>query len=288
MLPADLVAKLSQCAAADFGTPRDLWFSRLARFTTMVAVGLVCELPELAYELKGIAREWIPYFKYRIITRPRREHVAKVAAFVGWLLIVAGVAGERVAEVKVNDFDVSIQGCSDARIAELTQENTVAKNDLAATFMRTRPRLLSDNAKFQTALKGKPKADVEIMFKPEDEEAYTLGMQIRARLTDTRPGLGAGWVVFSFRPLNQSDALPDKQLNHPEVPLAIKSGAWYGLGFVVKSAPYPCFNHENDSPVCALQAALMASGVGGGQISFDPRMPANTIKIIVGQEESGH
>ena len=67
------------------------------------------ELPELRYELRMIVRESIPYFRYRILTpSERRVHLAKVIAFIGWILIVVGVAGERVAEVKVKDFDVRI------------------------------------------------------------------------------------------------------------------------------------------------------------------------------------
>jgi hypothetical protein len=90
MLPTDLVAKLNQCAATNLAAPRDHWFNLLAGFTTLVAVGLVLELPELRYELRLIAREWIPYFRYRIISYPHREHVAKVVAFIGWILIVGG------------------------------------------------------------------------------------------------------------------------------------------------------------------------------------------------------
>lgn len=103
----------------------------------MVAAGLVLEAPELAYELKGIAREWIPYFRYRIITRPRREHAAKVLAFIGWILIVAGVAGERVAEVKVKDFDIRIQECSDAKV----RAATIEAGDAAASADRVKNRL---------------------------------------------------------------------------------------------------------------------------------------------------
>jgi hypothetical protein len=89
----------------------------------MVALGLVFEAPELAYELKAIARDNIPCFWRRTkATLPHREHVAKVIAFVGRILIVAGVAGERVAEVKVNDLDVRIQECSDAKVTKATLE----------------------------------------------------------------------------------------------------------------------------------------------------------------------
>jgi|SRR5580658_333672 hypothetical protein len=123
MLPPDLVEKLAQCATHDFVGPRDLWFGRLARFTTAVFVGLVFELPELRYELKLIAREWIPYFKYRILTpRERNIQAAKVLAFVGWILIVVGVGGERYSEVKVKDLDASIQECGEAKLRAATLE----------------------------------------------------------------------------------------------------------------------------------------------------------------------
>src|SRR3954464_12687128 len=129
MLPADLVTKLNQCAANDLAGPRGHWFNWLAGFTITVFVGLVLEFPELRYELKLIAREWIPYFKYRIHTPPdRRLHAAKVAAFVGWLLIVVGVGGERYSEVRVKDLDASIQGCSDAKVREATLEAGDAKD----------------------------------------------------------------------------------------------------------------------------------------------------------------
>jgi len=128
MLVPDLIAKLNHCATSDLAGPRDFWFSWLARFTTMVAVGLALELPELAYELKLIARAWIPYFRYRIITpSDRRLQTAKVVAFIGWILIVAGVVGERYAEVRVKDFDASIQECSDVKLAEVTEEAGGAK-----------------------------------------------------------------------------------------------------------------------------------------------------------------
>jgi hypothetical protein len=99
----------------------------------MVAVGLVFELPELRYELKLIVRDLIPYFRYRIFTpSERRVHLAKVIAFIGWILIVVGVAGERVAEVKVKDFDVRIQECSDSKVTEATLEAGDAKSSAAS------------------------------------------------------------------------------------------------------------------------------------------------------------
>src|SRR5436190_833967 len=98
MLPLDLIAKLNECASTNFIGQRDAWFVWLSRFTTLVAVGLVFELPELVYELSAIARETIGFLKYRVMLSEHRMHLAKVVAFVGWFLIVVGVVGERVAE----------------------------------------------------------------------------------------------------------------------------------------------------------------------------------------------
>src|SRR5208337_4570820 len=141
-----------------------------------------------------------------------------------------------VSDAGVFVFSRHLQTIADSEIADLTKENTAAKKELEATFMRTRPRMIHDAKAFQGALKGRPKADVEILVKPEDEEAYMLGIQVRSRLTES--GSGAGWIVSTFRPLRESDVFP-WEVNHVGVPLALRSGAWHGLGLVVKSAPYP-------------------------------------------------
>jgi hypothetical protein len=122
MLPPDLVAKLNECANTNFIGPRDFWFAWLSRFTTLVAIGLAFELPELVYELAAIARDWIGFLKYRVMLSESHMQLAKVVAFIGWFLIVGGVVGERVAEVKVRNFDTSVQECSDAKVRAATIE----------------------------------------------------------------------------------------------------------------------------------------------------------------------
>ena len=62
--------------------------------------------PELLYELKSIARESIPSLKYRVVLLENRVRLAKVIAFVGWILIVVGgVVGEGYTGSRVNDLD---------------------------------------------------------------------------------------------------------------------------------------------------------------------------------------
>jgi cell wall-associated NlpC family hydrolase len=172
MLPADLIAKLNECAANDFVGPRDQAFVWLTRFTSFVVAGLVFEIFELYFELKATAQNWIPSLKYRIVWYPKRIHLAKVAASVGWVLIVIGVAGERYQEANVKDFDVKIQECSDAKVAKATleagdaaqsaktarEESTAAKIEAAAAKLSSGDALTRAHAAERSLAKAEDDA----------------------------------------------------------------------------------------------------------------------------------
>lgn len=201
MLPTDLVATLDQCAATNLAAPRDHWFNLLAGFTTLVAAGLVFELPELRYELRLIAREWIPYFRYRIISYTHREHAAKVLAFIGWVLIVVGVAGERIAEVKVKDFDVRIQECSDAKVTAATlQAGDAAASARTAHEEADAVKGIADEARADAkdALAKAQAAQRELAHAEADaakaqaaaSNAFTTATDASARATKAEASLG--------------------------------------------------------------------------------------------------
>jgi len=132
MLPAEVIAKLNECAKTDFGSIRDLWFGRLSLSTDFVVAGLALEVFELAYETADIARERIRFLKYRVVILERHIQIARLIAFVGWFLIVGGVAGERFSEARVKNADVNIQECSDAKVREATLEAGDAKASAAS------------------------------------------------------------------------------------------------------------------------------------------------------------
>lgn len=94
MLPPDIIAKLHECAAQNLIPTRDVWFIWLSRSTKCVVIGLILELPELAYETIDFARNKIDRLRYRIVLLEDRFEKAKLVAFLGWFLIVGGVAGE--------------------------------------------------------------------------------------------------------------------------------------------------------------------------------------------------
>jgi len=122
VVPPELIAKLNECAKTDFTGARDLWFSRQWWSSALVIVGLVFEGGELWYEMLSIVRGRVPRFRYRIVLLEHRVELAKVAAFVGWILIIAGLFGELRSNSKIEDLSASIQQCSDARVTEATLE----------------------------------------------------------------------------------------------------------------------------------------------------------------------
>ena len=122
MLPHELVTKLNECANTDFVSMRDWWFGVVSCATALVAIGLVCEAPELIHDLIPIVRRIVA--KLRKLPVESSKHEApdwvRVVAFFGWILIVVGVVGEQYAGTKVKDFDANIQECSDAKVREAT------------------------------------------------------------------------------------------------------------------------------------------------------------------------
>src|ERR1700730_14377449 len=107
MLPPDLVAKLNECAKTNLIGTRDVWFSRQSIFSWAVILGLVLEGPELMYDMLSIVRSNIQRFRYSIILLENHVERAKVAAFIGWILIIGGLLGELRAGSKIVSLSAS-------------------------------------------------------------------------------------------------------------------------------------------------------------------------------------
>lgn len=59
---------------------------------------------------------------------------------------------------------------------------------------------MSDGKIFLAELKGKPKASVEILYRPNDDEALIFAQQLKSLLGDKEPE-GAGWNVGEPQPI---------------------------------------------------------------------------------------
>jgi len=179
VIPPELVAKLSDCAKTDFTSARDLWFSRQWWFSALVITGLALEGPELWYEMVSIARSRIPRFRY--ILRENRVELAKVAAFVGWIFIIAGLVGELRAGSKVADLSASIQGCSDAKVREATLQagNAAMSAQIAEDASKAAKKESSDA--FTIAKGARLEAD---SLKKDIVSAKTLAADAESHLAD--------------------------------------------------------------------------------------------------------
>ena len=116
-MPLSLIETLDDMVKADLLSWRDMWFHCLLWSTAAVALGLVFEGPELWLEIKhiGSTSHTIP---------PKW----KILAFVGWLLIVLGVAGEGIFEAMVSRADGQVQTFNDTLLTAAQREAGAAKH----------------------------------------------------------------------------------------------------------------------------------------------------------------
>jgi hypothetical protein len=152
----ELVKKVNDLMKGDLLYGRDLWLIWLYRSVKLVAVGLVFEAPELIYEIRFIILRRIDKWKFQI-TFPERHipDFVKILAFLGWILIVGGVVGEWVTEVKVNEVDVTLQEVYDTELTDATIEAGDAKTNAqgAAAASSQAKRQMEEVEKQTDALK---------------------------------------------------------------------------------------------------------------------------------------
>jgi hypothetical protein len=141
IMSPEFIAALDKMMRADLDAWSSLWFWILVGSTIAVAIGIIGEAPEIWKEVglgqKTTAR--IRKFWYIRVRRTdlngwealcpelisknefRPRWVVKLA-FIGWLLVAAGVAGEGFAEYFVNDSETGIRAFDEARVTEATKE----------------------------------------------------------------------------------------------------------------------------------------------------------------------
>lgn len=173
------------------------------------------------------------------------------------------------------------------RLAKEERAIEQAENKLADAQQgldrRVNPRwrnLIIDGEKIRDLLKGNATSDFEILYAPQDTEAYTTAMMLSSLLVNS------GWKSLGIRPVEDRDKVP--AISSPNMPAEMNAGAafnvGFGIGINVRSCPYPPFGHEKDCAGYALEEALLR-GVGmSGPITFDKRLPADLVRIVIGKK----
>jgi hypothetical protein len=151
----DLAHALSTMMRADLEVWSNWWFWSLVGSTIAVAIGIICEAPEVWKEV-GLGRNAVARIRKlwyvgvrkvdingwerlcpELIT-PNERHGKWVAraGFVGWTLVALGVAGEGVAEYFVNDAETNLRAFDQAVLIETQQSanSAAAAASIADTF----------------------------------------------------------------------------------------------------------------------------------------------------------
>ncbi|MBV8052591.1 MAG: hypothetical protein JOZ80_15480, partial [Acidobacteriaceae bacterium] len=148
MIPvSDLVEAIDSCIRTDLDALSESWFTWLGRFTVLVVVGLVFELPEIWHDtLEAINHMWHKGKSDDGSENGRpavAHHWRKLAGTVGWFLIVIGVGGEFVAESFSSKYDGLLRTFDEISLTAAARQAEEARNKVIALETPTSPRHLS-------------------------------------------------------------------------------------------------------------------------------------------------
>ena len=309
----DTLKGIDDLIHAGFEAYRNSCFNWLLAATGLVVVGLVMEGPELWHEITSIVSHW--RFTRRFHFSLPESHVpnwAKLAAFVGWLFIIAGVAGEYVADSFVSRADGYVQTFDEILLTEARKESahaeTTAKGfDAQIAESKAKAKSAEATAKQFEATIAEAKRDAadskqeaeserlaRVQLQKELEPRRLTGKQkeqLRALLSDDPQQIMFGWCM------NGSDDCQDFVNDIGE---AFNKAGWKTLfspSTQNKRGIYLGFAKGSDERLVAhwvpkLRNALSAVGLSSEQKWFDPSertlsalgFEKNVLYLIVGQK----
>ena len=186
MLPSELATKIDDMMKADLLYWRTLCFGWLLLATKIVVVGLIFEGPEVVYEIGSIIRRKLREGRLGIaLLKADVPEWVKILAFLGWMLIVLGVAGEWVTDALVSDADSNLQTFTSINLAEAQKEAAFAleraahANERTGTLEKEAAGLRKESAGLQKAAEDERLARTKI---EERLAGWKLSPEARNRL----------------------------------------------------------------------------------------------------------
>ena len=206
-LDPDLAQYLAKRMREDLDVWSNFWFWALVGSTIAVAIGIICEAPEV-WQAIGFGRKtaerirtlW--YMRVRKIdlngwericpelvvrkNHRRRKLIAQLG-FIGWTLVAVGVAGEGLTEYFVNESETNIREVDEAGLKEAQNDANRAMefaglNELEAGKLHKKAE---DEATARVQLQGKVTAAnerVEELRKANNKAAADLEAEERKRV----------------------------------------------------------------------------------------------------------
>src|ERR1039458_4365430 len=185
----------------------NLWFWILIGSTIAVAIGIICEAPEVWQEV-GFGRKTVAHIRNfwyihvrkidlngwericpELVTGKSERHwkwIAK-AGFIGWTLVALGVAGEGVAEYFVNTSETDIRSFDEASLSETTRTagNAGASAEIAAGAASRAKQEADQVARIAKSAKAEA-LDAKRQVAGVRSEAASLKTELNAEKEDLR------------------------------------------------------------------------------------------------------
>jgi hypothetical protein len=141
---------------------RNSCFNWLLAATFLVVAGLVFEGPELWHEISSIVRHWRFGRRFHFsLPEEQTPNRAKLLAFVGWTLIVLGVAGEFVADSFVSKADGFVQKFDEILLSDAQKKTGAASERAAMAFERAAQTEREASQENERAAKAEQQASEE-------------------------------------------------------------------------------------------------------------------------------
>lgn len=295
--PREAIWHLDALIRADYNRLADSYLFWLLVCTGIVVLGIALEGPEVVYDMRELLRG--PFRPGTVgaaehAAPPKREKPTWIAslALVGWLLVVAGVAGEGASEgflykaegllSTFNAITLQAEQTETAQAEERANEASLraaearkeaAKAELQLAKLRA-PRSLTEAQQRQLVSELKPFAGTQILiaYNGGDVEAGRLESQLWVVLRE------AGWNVD--QDLTGRAGMPFQTAESTTgITVSRISGEKLSTGATVQ----PVFAEAADALAKALQKlGLLNTGPGGIHLVTDN--PNQEVVVVVGRK----
>ncbi len=196
----DTLKGVDELIRKGFTDTRDSCFWWLVASSIVVSVGVVLEGPELFHDIAAIVRRRRILRRFHITLPDANVHDwMKVAALLGWMLVVTGVAGEGIAEVFVSMSEGTLQTFNEILLTDATKEAGDAKTSAeGAALAASRANTSAKEIASDLAKQVKREKEAERQLEGEKKKRLELAASLLPR--DLCDQASAKTAVFRFPP----------------------------------------------------------------------------------------
>ncbi len=191
------------------------------------------------------------------------------------VIVALGVTGEIIFASKARLMALALQRISDDKLAAALDRQAKAEEKLAQVIKAAQLRSIDQN-EFAKELHGKPKADIEILYKPHDEEVWMLAQSFHHVFSMM---LGCNAII---RPIEEKDSLDIFKRSIIKDPLETRVGLPFG-GLTLRVSKLPPIK-EIEGAYKAISAALLKFHLVVASPVENSNIPPNIIQIVIGKK----